>query len=67
MNQNNGLPIAKHFDQLLESGDNAPIFLFQMVKKSVTKKGEHLVTQYNIEVFVNSVSIFYNRLMISRA
>ena len=67
VNQNNGLPIAKHFDQLLESGDNAPILLFQIVKKSVTKKGEHLVTQYNIEVFMNSVSIFYNRLLISRA
>ena len=66
-NVNNGLPLIKEFESLLKtSNKQSPFFLIQLSQKQINKKLEK-ITQYKIDLFLNQIQLFYNRVLISRA
>ena len=62
---NNGMPTLKTYDAIY-SQRVAPLFLIQLQNRVQSKRGEKC-NQYKIDVYMNAVQIFYNRILISRA
>eukprot|EP00347_Sterkiella_histriomuscorum_P015009 403358661 len=65
-NVNNGLPLYIDYEHILSGeSDQSPFMVFQLNQRSVNRKGDK-IQQYKVDFFMNSLQVFYNRLLLSR-